>query len=64
MTPSPFADVGMQGDLNLNIAEAHAFNTTDRFSLDVFVVTGWNGQVCRACRAHVPRMISCCLRMT
>mmetsp|Transcript_21197 Transcript_21197/g.63782 ORF Transcript_21197/g.63782 Transcript_21197/m.63782 type:complete len:615 (-) Transcript_21197:1774-3618(-) len=32
------------GDLNLNIAEAHAFNTTDRFSLDVFVVTGWTGQ--------------------
>lgn len=29
-------------DLNLNIAEAHAFNTTDRFSLDVFVVNGWS----------------------
>jgi hypothetical protein len=35
-----------QGDLNLNIAEAHAFNTTDKFSLDVFVVNGWTGQVC------------------
>ena len=34
-----------QGDLNLNIAEAHAFNTTDKFSLDVFVVNGWTGQV-------------------
>ena len=34
-----------QGDLNLNIAEAHAFNTTDKFSLDVFVVNGWPGQV-------------------
>ena len=33
----------MQGDLNLNIAEAHAFNTTDRFTLDVFVVNGWSG---------------------
>lgn len=32
------------GDLNLNIAEAHAFNTTDKFSLDVFVVNGWGGQ--------------------
>jgi tRNA A-37 threonylcarbamoyl transferase component Bud32 len=32
------------GDLNLNIAEAHAFNTTDKFSLDVFVVNGWTGQ--------------------
>ena len=35
----------LQGDLNLNICEAHAFNTHDRFSLDVFVVSGWNGQV-------------------
>ena len=36
----------LQGDLNLNIAEAHAFNTTDRFTLDVFVVNGWaNGGV-------------------
>ncbi len=36
----------VQGDLNLNIAEAHAFNTTDRFTLDVFVVNGWsNGSV-------------------
>jgi hypothetical protein len=35
----------LQGDLNLNIAEAHAFNTTDKFSLDVFVVNGWTGQV-------------------
>ena len=34
-----------QGDLSLNIAEAHAFNTMDRFSLDVFVVSGWTGQV-------------------
>ncbi|KAK9825662.1 hypothetical protein WJX81_007564 [Elliptochloris bilobata] len=32
------------GDLNLNICEAHAFNTVDRFSLDVFVVNGWSGQ--------------------
>lgn len=42
----------LQGDLNLNIAEAHAFNTTDRFSLDVFVVTGWTGQVCPARLPH------------
>lgn len=28
------------GDLGLNICEAHAFNTKDRFALDVFVVTG------------------------
>ena len=35
----------LQGDLNLNICEAHAFNTKDNFSLDVFVVSGWTGQV-------------------
>jgi len=35
----------LQGDLNLNICEAHAFNTHDRFSLDVFVVNGWSGEV-------------------
>jgi hypothetical protein len=28
----------MQSDLGLNIREAHAFNTSDGFSLDVFVV--------------------------
>lgn len=31
------------GDLGLNICEAHAFNTKDHFSLDVFVVNGWTG---------------------
>ncbi len=36
---------GLQGDLNLNICEAHAFNTSDRYSLDVFVVNGWSGEV-------------------
>ncbi len=36
----------MQGNLNLNICEAHAFNTTDKFTLDVFVVNGWSGEVC------------------
>lgn len=29
-------------DIGLNICEAHAFNTKDRFVLDVFVVNGWN----------------------
>ena len=38
----------LQGDLNLNICEAHAFNTKDKFSLDVFVVNGWRGEV-RSC---------------
>ena len=31
--------------MNLNICEAHAFNTLDKFSLDVFVVNGWKGEV-------------------
>lgn len=35
----------MQGDLGLNIREAHVFNTTDAFALDVFVVDGWNNEV-------------------
>lgn len=34
-----------QGDLNLNIHEAHAFNTSDGFSLDVFVVDGWTQEL-------------------
>ncbi|GMH40072.1 hypothetical protein BSKO_07976 [Bryopsis sp. KO-2023] len=29
------------GDAGLNIREAHVFNTHDKFSLDVFVVDGW-----------------------
>ena len=41
LTCTPIA----QGDLNLNICEAHAFNTLDKFSLDVFVVNGWKGEV-------------------
>ena len=35
----------LQGDLDLNICEAHAFTTSDKFSLDVFVVNGWQGEV-------------------
>ncbi len=42
--PADGARPPAQGDLNLNICEAHAFNTLDRFSLDVFVVNGWTGQ--------------------
>ena len=42
---APQAVIDTQGDLNLNICEAHAFNTLDKFSLDVFVVNGWKGQV-------------------
>ena len=47
MDQSLVADLSahVQGDLNLNICEAHAFNTLDKFSLDVFVVNGWKGEV-------------------
>jgi UTP:GlnB (protein PII) uridylyltransferase len=38
-----------QGDLNLNIHEAHAFNTSDGFSLDVFVVDGWQPELVSRC---------------
>lgn len=30
------------GDIGLNILEAHVFNTTDGFALDVFIVSGWS----------------------
>ncbi|KAF6257781.1 kinase-like domain-containing protein [Scenedesmus sp. NREL 46B-D3] len=33
------------GDLGLNIREAHVFNTTDGFALDVFVVDGWSSEL-------------------
>lgn len=32
-------------DIGLNIQEAHAFSTTDGYSLDVFVVDGWEYEV-------------------
>jgi UTP:GlnB (protein PII) uridylyltransferase len=32
-------------EIGLNIQEAHAFSTLDGYSLDVFVVDGWAGQV-------------------
>ncbi|CAL0331948.1 unnamed protein product [Lupinus luteus] len=35
------------GEMGLNILEAHAFSTTDGFSLDVFVVEGWPNEVGR-----------------
>lgn len=32
-------------EVGLNIQEAHAFSTTDGYSLDVFVVDGWPSEV-------------------
>ncbi len=40
-----FSHTHKQGDMGLNICEAHAFNTNDRLVLDVFVVNGWQGGV-------------------
>ncbi|KAI8549381.1 hypothetical protein RHMOL_Rhmol06G0020200 [Rhododendron molle] len=31
-------------DIGLNIQEAHAFSTTDGYSLDIFVVDGWSSE--------------------
>ena len=42
----------LQGDLGLNIREAHVFNTTDGFALDVFVVDGWNSDVSLGAATH------------
>lgn len=33
-------------EIGLNIQEAHAFSTSDGYSLDVFVVDGWPYEVC------------------
>lgn len=39
-------------DIGLNIQEAHAYSTTDGYSLDVFVVDGWPCEVL-ACHVHI-----------
>lgn len=41
----PMCHLSHQSDLGLNIREAHAFNTSDKFSLDVFVVDQWEHEV-------------------
>jgi hypothetical protein len=43
----------LQSDLGLNIREAHAFNTSDQFSLDVFVVDQFQPQVREGCGVGV-----------
>lgn len=50
----------MQGDLGLNIREAHAFNTNDGFSLDVFVVDQWQPQVRHGSRAYRAPQLQVC----
>lgn len=48
----------LQGDVGLNIREAHAFNSSDGFTLDVFVCDGWSPEVCLAFTVTVINGIS------
>lgn len=42
----PFHPVNLLiGELGLNIQEAHAYSTSDGYSLDIFVVDGWEYEV-------------------
>ena len=52
-----------QGDLNLNICEAHAFNTQDKFSLDVFVVNEWKGEVSISSDISMPINVVCIMHV-
>lgn len=44
-------------ELGLNIQEAHAFSTTDGYSLDVFVVDGWPYEVIFLCCDPYPCIV-------
>lgn len=44
-------------ELGLNIQEAHAFSTTDGYSLDVFVVDGWPYEVIFPCCDPYPCIV-------
>jgi hypothetical protein len=44
-------------ELGLNIQEAHAFSTTDGYSLDVFVVDGWPYEVLFPCSDPYPFIV-------
>lgn len=44
-------------EIGLNIEEAHAFSTTDGFSLDVFVVGGWPYEETELLRSEVQKEI-------
>ncbi|CAL0314495.1 unnamed protein product [Lupinus luteus] len=45
------------GEMGLNIQEAHAFSTTDGFSLDVFVVEGWPNEETEELKSVLEREI-------
>lgn len=40
-----FQLTSLMSEIGLNIQEAHAFSTTDGYSLDVFAVDGWEQEV-------------------
>lgn len=40
-----FQLTSLLSEIGLNIQEAHAFSTKDGYSLDVFVVDGWENEV-------------------
>lgn len=42
---SHFQLTSLLSEVGLNIQEAHAFSTSDGYSLDVFVVDGWEYEV-------------------
>lgn len=46
-----FQLTSLLSELGLNIREAHAFSTTDGYSLDVFVVDGWALEVMIECES-------------
>ncbi|KAE9456886.1 hypothetical protein C3L33_11211, partial [Rhododendron williamsianum] len=44
-------------DIGLNIQEAHAFSTTDGYSLDIFVVDGWSSEETEGLKDKLQREI-------
>lgn len=41
----PYQLTSLMSEIGLNIQEAHAYSTSDGYSLDVFVVDGWEPEV-------------------
>jgi hypothetical protein len=52
-----FQLTALLAELGLNIQEAHAFSTTDGYSLDVFVVDGWPYEVLFPCSDPYPFIV-------
>lgn len=47
------------GDLGLNIREAHVFNSTDGFALDVFVADGWSADANESLEEQLGQRLLC-----